>query len=69
MKLLLIALLALATLASAKHKVVTLTDDNFDAKTRGGVWMIDVYAPWRVESLRRARPSSGGGLLTLEDCL
>jgi hypothetical protein len=50
MKLWLIALqlLALTTLASAKHKVVTLTDENFDAKTRKGAWMIDVYAPWQV---------------------
>ncbi|GLI68518.1 hypothetical protein VaNZ11_012965 [Volvox africanus] len=46
-----LSLLLLAGLivpAVAGKAVVELTDDNFDAKTSSGVWMIKVYAPWCI---------------------
>jgi uncharacterized protein (DUF2141 family) len=49
---LLLALLALATPASAEHNVVMLTDDDFDLKTREGIWMVDIFAPWQVDRVR-----------------
>ncbi|EFJ49970.1 hypothetical protein VOLCADRAFT_120693 [Volvox carteri f. nagariensis] len=45
-------LLILANILSpsfAGSAVVDLTDEDFDAKTSTGVWMIKVYAPWCPE--------------------
>jgi hypothetical protein len=47
MKFLLVVLLSLA-LVPAKSKVIVITDDDFDHKTKEGVWMIDIFAPWCV---------------------
>ncbi|CAL5226883.1 g9756 [Coccomyxa viridis] len=43
----LLALCICALAASGRGEVIQLTDLNFDELvTRGGVWFIDVYAPW-----------------------
>lgn len=47
MKFLLVVLLSLV-LVPVKSKVIVIIDDDFDHKTKEGVWMIDIYAPWCV---------------------
>ncbi len=49
----LLALCICALAASGRGEVIQLTDLNFDELvTRGGVWFIDVYAPWWAMSTR-----------------
>jgi len=41
------ALAALAAAAQARRKsVAELTDQNFDARTKSGRWLVKFYAPW-----------------------
>ncbi len=40
------ALLGSAVAAVEGGSVVQLTDENFDALTASGVWLVKVYAPW-----------------------
>ena len=50
----LLALCVCALAALGRGEVVELTDLNFDELvTRGGVWFIDVYAPWWAISTRK----------------
>ena len=50
----LLALCICALAASGKGEVIELTDLNFDEHvTRGGVWFIDVYAPWWATSTHK----------------
>ena len=50
----LLALCICALAASGRGEVIQLTDLNFDELvTRGGVWFIDVYAPWWATSTRK----------------
>ncbi len=50
----LLALCICALAASGRGEVIELTDLNFDELvTRGGVWFIDVYAPWWATSTRK----------------
>ena len=44
---LLSAPLAVSALYSASSPVVQLTPDNFESKIKkGGVWIVEFYAPW-----------------------